>query len=44
VALLAVVVEAVLGNRLLTPAEKYQLAQGLSQYGKRFGLYRVYGP
>ncbi len=43
-ALLAVAVDALLGDRLLSPEEKDQLATGLSQYGKRFGLHRVYGP
>ncbi len=40
-ALMAVVADAVWGDRLLSPEEKRQLAEGVSQYGRRFGLNRV---
>ena len=43
-AIAAIAAEALFGTRLLSPEEKHQLTTGLSQYGKRFGLYRVYRP
>jgi O-antigen/teichoic acid export membrane protein len=39
-ALLAVVVAAVYGDRLLSPEEKQQVAEGIAGYGKRVGLDR----
>ena len=40
-ALVAVAIAAVWSNRLLTPDEKQQIADGISQYARRFGLERV---
>lgn len=40
-ALVAVAAAALWGNRLLSPDEKRRLADGLAQYGKRFGLCRA---
>ncbi len=37
-ALMAVVADAVWGDRLLSPEEKGLLAEGAMQYGKRFGI------
>ena len=39
-ALVVVAADAVWGNRLLSPDEKRQLAEGLGEYGKRFGWKR----
>ena len=39
-AMVLVAAYAVWGNRLLLPNEKRQLAEGLGDYGKRFGLKR----
>jgi hypothetical protein len=40
-ALVAVAADAIWGDRLLSPDEKTLLADGMAQYGKRFGLDRV---
>ena len=40
-ALVAVAADAVWSDRLLSPEEKRQLAEGVAEYGKRFGLDRV---
>jgi O-antigen/teichoic acid export membrane protein len=40
-ALVVVTLDAVFGDRLLSPEEKQQLAEGMAQYGKRFGLERL---
>jgi hypothetical protein len=37
---LAVAAELLWGDRLLLPEEKERLAQGIAEYGKRFGLER----
>ena len=38
-ALVAVAVDAIWSDRLLSPEEKQQLVEGMAQYGKRFGLH-----
>jgi polysaccharide transporter, PST family len=43
-AIVAIGAEAMMGSLLLSPEEKHQITTGLSEYGKRFGLCRVYRP
>jgi polysaccharide transporter, PST family len=40
-ALMAVAIDAVWSDRLLSPEERHRLGEGIAEYGKRFGLDRM---